>query len=161
MNRLKHLYTIGYEGQTVETFLRRLSDIGIRTLVDIRELPLSRKRGFSKRALAAALANHNIAYVHMPSLGCPKPVRARYKIDDDWSRYTRGFIAHLSTQDVSIRELAKITRTTTACLMCFEADFTRCHRSLVARAATEVGSPRVVHITAQTAIPDSARREVA
>src|SRR3546814_18177557 len=52
MNHAKHLYTIGYAGQTLEGFLRRLKQVGVLTVVDVRELPLSRKSGFSKRALA-------------------------------------------------------------------------------------------------------------
>lgn len=161
MNLPKHLYTIGYEGQTLEAFLHRLSEVGVHTVVDVRELPLSRKRGFSKRAFAAALAQRDIAYVHMPALGCPKQVRHRYKADSDWPRYVRDFGDYLDTQDASIGELAKLARTTIACLLCFEADFTRCHRSLVARAAAEAGALRIVHVMAETTIPDVARRAAA
>lgn len=161
MNHPKPLYTIGYEGQTLEGFLQRLKQVGVLTVVDVRELPLSRKRGFSKRALDVALAEHDIAYAHMPALGCPKPVRDRLKADGDWPRYVRDFGAYLATQGASIGELTKLTRATPCGLLCFEADFNRCHRSLVARAAAEAGGPRVVHITAETTIPDVARRSAA
>jgi uncharacterized protein (DUF488 family) len=63
------LYTIGYEGQTVEAFLQRLLAQGVLALIDVRELPLSRKPGFSKNALASALQRHGIEYIHMPALG--------------------------------------------------------------------------------------------
>ncbi len=72
------LYTFGYEGLDLDAFLARLGAAGVCQVVDVRELPLSRKKGFSKRALAAALAAHDIEYLHMPALGCPKPIRARY-----------------------------------------------------------------------------------
>ena len=143
---MKQLYTIGYEGQTLEVFLAKLADSAIHTLVDVRELPLSRKRGFSKRALDAALAARGIEYVHVPALGCPKPIRDRYRSDGDWARYTRAFDAYLSRQGDAVEALAKLSRTTTACLMCFEADFTRCHRSIVANAVTATGGPTVVHL---------------
>ena len=160
MGTSKHLYTIGYEGQTLDAFLHELADRAVRTLVDVREMPLSRKRGFSKRALAVALGERNIAYVHMPALGCPKPVRDRYKRDGNWTRYTRDFIAYLQTQGPAIDELAGLAGDTTACLMCFEADFTRCHRSMVAHAANVAGAPTITHIRTETKLPDSARQAV-
>jgi uncharacterized protein (DUF488 family) len=161
METPKHLYTIGYEGLTLDTFIQRLRDNSIRTLVDVRELPLSRKRGFSKRALAEALAPHGITYVHMSTLGCPKPIRDCYKADGNWIRYTRAFLKHLADQQAAVQELAKISRTLTAALLCFEADFNRCHRTYVARAAIAASAPGIVHITAKTTIPESGRRAAA
>jgi uncharacterized protein (DUF488 family) len=78
MKTPKNLFTVGYEGLMLEAFIQRLQSNSIQTLVDVRELPLSRKRGFSKRALAEALALQGITYLHMPALGCPKPIRDRY-----------------------------------------------------------------------------------
>lgn len=129
------LYTFGYEGLSIEVFVRRLVEAGVRTVVDVRELPLSRKKGFSKQAFARALSAAGIAYAHMPALGCPKPIRDCYKERGDWTAYSRAFSVYLAKQDAAIAELAKIARATTACLVCFEADFNHCHRSLVARAA--------------------------
>ncbi len=56
---------------------------------------------------------------------------------------------------------AKIARATTACLVCYEADHTRCHRTYVARAAHQLGAPDVKHLTARTATPDQPLRLVA
>jgi uncharacterized protein (DUF488 family) len=148
------LYTFGYEGITIEAFIARLKETGVRTIIDVRELPLSRKRGFSKRAFAEALHRAGIAYAHMPALGCPKPIRDAYRADGNWSGYTRKFIAYLDQQSAAVAEVAKIARATAACLVCFEADFNYCHRSMVARAAARVGGPAVVHLTARTAIPE-------
>lgn len=161
MKTQKHLYAFGYEGLTLEAFLRRLSEVRVGMLVDVRELPLSRKPGFSKNALSAALAAHGIGYIHIPALGCPKAVRNQYRIDGNWTGYVRRFTAYLGSQTGPISELAKLSRTDKACLLCFEADFNYCHRSLVARAASEAGAPTVMHITARTVIPDRAHRAVA
>ena len=148
------LFTFGYESLSIDDFIARLTDAKINTVVDVRELPLSRKKGFSKTAFSAALSEHSIAYLHMPALGCPKPVRNQYKADGNWRTYTRDFLAYIDTQEAPIQELVKISRATTACLVCFEADFSMCHRTFVARAARQHGGPTVMHLTAKTALPD-------
>lgn len=149
-----NLYTLGYEGFDIDSFIARLLAVGVETLVDVRELPLSRKKGFSKTALGNALKLADIDYLHLPALGCPKPIRNRYRVDGDWQAYTRDFQSHLLSQAVSVQQLAKLSRGSTACLICFEADFNYCHRTYVARAVTCAGGPPVQHITAKTVLPD-------
>lgn len=148
------LLTFGYEGLTIEAFIARLLVAGVKTIVDVRELPLSRKKGFSKNSFSAAASEHGIAYLHVPALGCPKPIRNQYKVDGNWRNYTRDFLAYVATQDAPIQELVKISRATSACLVCFEADFSMCHRTYVARAARQHGGPPVTHLTAKTILPD-------
>jgi uncharacterized protein (DUF488 family) len=154
MTKKGTIYTFGYEGMTLGAFIARLKAVGVRTIIDVRERPLSRKKGFSKRAFAEALHCNGIAYAHMPALGCPRPIRDAYRADGDWSAYTRRFMAYLCQQDAAVAEVAKIARATSACLVCFEADFNYCHRSMVARAAARAGGPAVVHLTARTAISE-------
>lgn len=156
-----NLFTFGYEGLDIDAFVVRVLGAGVKTIVDVRELPLSRKKGFSKNSFQQALANAGIAYAHMPALGCPKPVRDRYKADEDWAEYTKSFLAYIATQDATVRELVKISKATTACLVCFEADYTACHRTYVARAARRLGGPAVQHLTARTAFADSGLLAVA
>lgn len=154
MAKTTSLFTLGYEGMTLEAFIARLRQVGVHTVIDVRELPLSRKKGFSKRAFAEALHREGIAYAHMPALGCPKTIRDAYRSDGNWQGYTRGFTSYLATQGAAVAEVAKIARATSICLVCFEADFNYCHRSMVARAAARAGGPGVVHLTARTAIPE-------
>jgi len=161
MKTPKNLFTIGYEGLTLEAFIQLLQSSSIQTLVDVRELPLSRKRGFSKRALAEALASHGIIYLHMPALGCPKPIRDRYRADGNRSRYTHAFMKYLADQPQAVQELAVISHASTAALMCYEADFNRCHRTYVARAVVATKELGIMHITAKTTIPELERRAVA
>ncbi|HEY5081205.1 MAG TPA: DUF488 domain-containing protein [Bauldia sp.] len=104
------LYTLGYEGMSIEQFVDRLEKSRVRTVVDVRQMPLSRKPGFSKRALAAALAGAGVAYVHMVSLGCPKPVRDRYKDDGDWSAYAKAFRAYLKRHPAALAELSVLAK---------------------------------------------------
>ena len=150
------IYTIGYEGRTVESFIAGLKAERITHLIDVREMPLSRKRGFSKTALAQVLEGAGIRYSHVKALGCPKPIRDRFRHDHDWARYTRDFMRYLQAQAEVIAALRVAVRGERSCLMCFEADFDRCHRTFVARAITAPARRSVVHLTADdTVIEDS------
>ena len=91
------LFTLGYEGLTIEAFIARLQAAQVKTVVDVRELPLSRKKGFLKTAFCAALSAHCIAYLHAPALGCPKPIRNQYRTDGNWQTYTREFFKCILT----------------------------------------------------------------
>lgn len=157
----RYLHTFGYEGLDIEAFISRLSEAGIQSVVDVRELPLSRKKGFSKTAFRERLSAAGIAYFHVPALGCPKPIRDAYRISGDWKVYTRRFLAYLKSQSSTVEELAKVARSTSACLVCFEADYAFCHRTYVARAARDAGGPSIKHLTAKTAELDRPLRLVA
>lgn len=161
MPATRSLFTVSYEGTDLPTFIERLHVAGVRTLVDVRELPLSRKPGFSKRSLSDALLAADVAYVHMPALGCPRWIRDRYRTDRDWQLYTRDFLQHLRSCKSSVHELLKLSRAKTVALMCFEADFSMCHRTYVARAVAHAGGPPIHHLTAKTVVPDSTLRHAA
>ncbi|WP_075064568.1 DUF488 domain-containing protein [Ornatilinea apprima] len=126
------LATIGYEGLNIEEFFEILKTNGIETLVDIRELPLSRKPGFSKKSLSERAKAHQIKYLHLSSLGCPKEIRHDYRKDNDWIKYSKRFLAYLRTQSEEIRKLIGLVRLEKCCLLCFEADYHYCHRRYVA-----------------------------
>lgn len=155
------LCTFGYEGLGLPQFIARLHAAHIREVVDVRELPLSRKAGFSKTALAEALELEGIAYRHVRALGCPKQIRQRYRKDGDWSRYVKDFSVYLEKQKAEISELARAARKSAICLVCFEANFSECHRSIVAKAAADRGAPPVMHLTATGAIPGARLRAAA
>ena len=72
----------------------------------------------------------------------------------NWQTYTRDFLKHIQTQDAPLCELVNIAQATPACLVCFEADYSTCQRTYVARAARQLGGPTVMHLTAKTALPD-------
>ena len=91
---MTELMTIGYEGMKPEKFLELLKRCRVEHIVDIRELAISRRPGFSKSALAGLLAKSKIEYTHIPTLGCPRDVRHNYRNDNDWKRYTKGFLAY-------------------------------------------------------------------
>lgn len=140
------IHTIGYEGIGIDRFVALLHDNAIETVVDVRELPLSRKPGFSKRVLADTLNLSGFEYVHLPDLGCPKPIRSRYRADGNWQRYREGFMKYLNRQEEALADLASMAAISTCALLCFEADYNYCHRSMVADAVNQISGMRVSHI---------------
>src|SRR5689334_13795134 len=88
-------FTAGYQGHNIETFLDLLVSHGVEQLIDVRQLPFSRKPDFSKKRLTAHLAGAGIAYTHLVALGTPKPLR-------DEVRRTHDFAALFAAmQDIS------------------------------------------------------------
>jgi uncharacterized protein (DUF488 family) len=128
---------------------------GVHLLADVREAPISRKPGFSKSALAEALLLAGIDYRHIRALGCPKSIRDAYKQDGDWARYTRAFMKHLDTQQAAVDELAQLCKDHPTALLCYEADFNRCHRTYVARAVAQRSGAQICHITATGLVSES------
>lgn len=151
-----NIYTIGYEGLGLEGFLRQLRRANVKMVVDVRDVPLSRKRGFSKTALADALRVAGFEYLHVRSLGCPKAIRDGYRVNRDWGAYTAAFMKHLRKQSVAVCELAEMCESRKAALLCYEADAGFCHRTYVARAVAAVSGGSVLHIGPTGITPDRA-----
>jgi uncharacterized protein (DUF488 family) len=143
------IMTIGYEGLKRADFFGMLERCGVTMLVDVRELPISRKRGFSKSALKADIENLGLQYEHIGELGCPRETRHAYRDDGDWERYTRRFKQYLETQFEALNRLKGWVERNVCCLMCFEEDYNFCHRSFVAdKVATLVDDHvKISHLT--------------
>jgi uncharacterized protein (DUF488 family) len=126
------LFTIGYEGRSLEALIAELRELGVDVLVDVRELPLSRKRGFSKNRLSQGLAAAGIDYVHLRPLGSPRAARHRLYEDGNYEAFFEAYADHLESQQAAMGQLAALVESAYACLMCYEAEAARCHRSLLA-----------------------------
>jgi uncharacterized protein (DUF488 family) len=137
------LMTVGYEGIETQTFWDLLATHNVQTLVDVRERPLSRKRGFSKSTLIHSARDLDITYIHLPELGCPSDIRTKYKEERDWNWYTEQFLDYLSYQESAVAELAERVNLERCCLLCFEADAAFCHRSFVAERVASYGDRKV------------------
>jgi len=130
------LFTVGYEGKTVDSFLGLLTASAVTVLVDVRELPLSRKPGFSKTRLQETLAEHGIEYVSMRSLGSPRDLRKQLHDGGDYRAFFARYREHLEQQDGPLAALTGLVTGHAVCLMCYEADPARCHRSAIAKELT-------------------------
>ncbi len=140
--------TIGYEATTVQRFLDALRGVGVDLLVDIRAVASSRRPGVSKTQLAANLREVAIEYLHLRGLGTPADGRAAARAGRyDELRAIYG--AHLATPgaQAELETLADLVRSgRRVCLLCFEADPARCHRSMVAAALTSRRPVQVTHL---------------
>jgi uncharacterized protein (DUF488 family) len=127
------LYTIGYEGTDIERFVATLKVVRVHLLADVRALPLSRKKGFSKSALRARIEQAGMAYVHLGALGDPKEGRNAARAGQ-FDRFRAIYGRHLSQIEPqeTLRRLTTLAKAGPTCLMCFERDPNECHRSIVA-----------------------------
>lgn len=130
------LFTIGYEGRTLEQFLNKLIRQSVTVLCDIRRNPVSMKFGFSKRQLQHACDGTGIGYVHMPELGISSRRRKQLVSPSDYEALFHDYVnttlsASAAALDSIIRLVSQYGR---VALTCFEAEANRCHRGCVANA---------------------------
>ena len=115
---MKHtIATIGYEGTTIDSFVAALRYASVDVLIDVRDLPLSRKKGFSKNGLAEILAASGIEYVHLRGLGDPKSGRNAARAGN-YPLFRQIFGRHLET-DTAVRDMdiaANLVSARRACL---------------------------------------------
>ena len=139
------LATGGYEQVSLADFLDTLKAAGVTPLLDVRELPVSRRRGFSQGSLSRALSKAGTDYRHERALGAPRPIRHRLREDGDLKRYFADFRAYLKTQDKLLDDLAGTLGGCVA-LLCFERNPTECRGSVVAAALARRTRHAVEHL---------------
>jgi uncharacterized protein (DUF488 family) len=127
-----HIFTIGYEGATMVEFLAALQQAGVRRVIDVRALPLSRRPGFSKTPLSGALAEAGIDYVHLKALGTPAEGRAAARAgrEADLKRIYAGQLELAEAIAQSAQMLALADEEPSA-LLCFEREPALCHRTFL------------------------------
>ena len=142
------LFTIGHSTRGIGELLALLAEHGIETLVDVRRFPASRRHPqFSREALATSLGAAGIAYVHEPDLGGRRQPRPDSPNTAWRVAAFRGYADYMGTEPFAAaleRLLRSAARSRTA-MMCAEAVPWRCHRRLIADAATAAGA-EVLHI---------------
>jgi uncharacterized protein (DUF488 family) len=130
------LFTIGYEGISLEEYLNRLIRNDVKILVDVRNNPLSMKYGFSKSQLKRFCENSGIQYVHFPEVGIQSEQRQELNTQADYDRlfadYRASNLAKTQTTQYAILDLLK--RYQRIALTCFEANISQCHRKHLAEA---------------------------
>jgi uncharacterized protein (DUF488 family) len=145
--REKVIYTCGYEGKSIDLFFQGLLRASIERVVDVRNNPMSRKYGFSKRALSRLCERLGIDYAHLPELGIPKSYRRSLDSLQDYQRlmaeYDRSILPGASPARVKVSGLLQEKPSV---LLCFEADVRCCHRGRLAAAISGDTGMEVVHL---------------
>lgn len=146
---MSELFTIGYEGATLDAFDAALAVAGVQLVVDVRAIAASRRRGFAKTALSERLADAGISYVHLRELGDPKPGRDAARAGR-WSEFRSIFSAHLSTPEAvcGLARLSDMALRQRTVLLCYEADADQCHRTMVAERIAQTSELVVAHLKA-------------
>lgn len=153
------LATIGYEGASLDDFIATLHSVGIRVLIDIRALPISRRPGFAKNALSTALAGAGVGYVHLKELGNPKEGRDAARAND-LATFLRVFTQHLDTANAQagLARAANLSASGRACLLCYERDPSVCHRRLVAERIAAIVGVRIQHLGVKDGLATDERK---
>jgi uncharacterized protein (DUF488 family) len=135
-------FTIGYSGKTIAEFLTALRRAGVKRVVDVRALPLSRKKGFSKTVLGEALSKAEIEYVHLREAGNP------YRnLKADLSRCLALYSTYVHDHPEVVDAVESAIDGEAAALLCFEANACECHRSvLIDRLVARCPCRKVQHL---------------
>ncbi|RJQ31747.1 MAG: DUF488 domain-containing protein [Actinobacteria bacterium] len=137
------LFTVGYEAKSIDYFSQAIQESNIPVLIDVRNVAISRKPGFSKTKLASCLNENNIEYLHIQDLGAPKPIRSRYYQDRNFNAFKKAYLKHLNSTSGSLSKIIEILKEKSACLLCFEQSAQECHRSIVAEEIVKQTKGRV------------------
>jgi uncharacterized protein (DUF488 family) len=141
------LYTIGYEKTLLKDVVSTLAAARVATLIDVRDRPISRRPGFSKRQLAAAMEDAGMRYVHFQALGTPPEGRLAGR-RREWDRFW-GIVEEKLARpeaELAVLEAAEIAQAASSCLLCYEADWQICHRRRIVEILTQRHGFAVRHL---------------
>jgi len=128
------LFTIGYEGISLEEYLNRLIKNDVKLLIDVRRNPLSQKYGFSKKLLSGFCKNLGIDYLHIPEVGIDSSKRRELNTQNDYDilfeEYNKTVLEETKENQEYILRLLKENKR--IALTCFEAETCQCHRTHLA-----------------------------
>lgn len=137
---IKELYTIGYQGKTINVFIGELKNKNVELLVDARIHTGGRKLDFCKKNLQEHLNKAGIEYVHYKKLGTPEHLMKIMKEDGHYS--LSEYSTYLEANSEILDQVAKEVQQSKVAIMCYEKNYWECHRSVVAdHLAKKIKSP--------------------
>lgn len=141
------IYTIGYEGASIDSFLNTLLQTGIKQLIDVRRNPISRKWGFAKNTLAGLCNKVGIGYMHFPELGISADKRVNISTQEDYDRLLNEYEENdLPLYEDVVSKVLLLMEQTPSALVCMEADVRMCHRGRLANMLEKISKLPVVHL---------------
>jgi uncharacterized protein (DUF488 family) len=141
------VYTVGYEGRSVDGFFDHLLRQGMQAILDVRANPVSRKYGFAKRSLSEIAGKLGLGYCHLPALGIPSEQRQGLCNFNSYQRLLDSYERDvLPRQTGEIHRLIGFLRQRPSVLVCMERDVRQCHRGRLAQAASARSRLSVKHL---------------
>lgn len=140
------VYTIGYEGHSVDTFFDSLMRAGVRVMLDVRHNPVSRKYGFARSSMSSTAQKLSIAYFHLPRLGIEGQRRKGLQTASDYRRLFDWYEASLCDRKEAIEEAVELMTQDASVLVCAEKSPDFCHRSRLAEAIADRARLEVHHL---------------
>jgi len=141
------VFTAGYEGRSVDSFLNLLLQSGIRQLVDVRKNPIARRYGFHRSTLDRLCGKLGINYEHVPALGIRSDKRQNLDAPGARDRLFKDYEATtLKQESQSIDSVVNLVKKTPSVLVCMEANHTCCHRSHLANVVAKRSGLPVEHL---------------
>lgn len=143
------VYTLGYEGLSIDEFFGILTENGILHLIDVRRDPVSRRYGFHKKTFSSLCDGYGIEYAHLPELGIESKYRKDLKTEADrellLSRYETETIKR---EMKTVSDISRLMSERPCVLVCLESDPNRCHRSILAKVVAKISGLPVRHLKA-------------
>jgi len=141
------LYTVGYEARTQAEFLDVLTAASVRRVIDVRAVAASRRPGFSKTGLAAALRERGIDYLHLRALGTPKEGREAAR-KGKTAQMREIYAGQLATPEaeLALLQAEAAMREASSALLCFELRPHECHRAMIADRLGSRGDVEVIDL---------------
>jgi uncharacterized protein (DUF488 family) len=153
------IFTIGYEGADIVDFIETLDVLKVSRVIDIRDVPGSRRRDFSKNILRDHLEQAGISYSHFKALGDPKEGRDAMRAGHK-EVFLKIFGDHIQKPEAqkALDEVAEIALDETSILLCYERNHKDCHRSIVVAELECRGEFTVQHVAVRK---DAAKERIA
>ncbi len=141
------IYTSGYEQTPVSDFIATMKAAGIEKIIDVRQLPISRRKGFSKNVLRNLLAESDIEYIHLKALGTPKEGRIAAK-HGDHAKFHEIFANQMRSPEAKadLETAIDLVQKQVCCLLCYERKPEDCHRTVVVNAIAKRTKQEIVPI---------------
>jgi uncharacterized protein (DUF488 family) len=143
------IYTIGYKGRTLESFVNALRQAEVDAVIDVRLRNTSHLAGYTKRNDLDFLLREGfgIAYEHHLELAPTPEIREAYRDNGDWNAYESLFSRLLIERDMEQVGRDILSRYHTPCLLCAESTPEQCHRRLIAEHwAAKLPKVSVLHL---------------
>ena len=128
------VFSVGYERRSADELVSLLAGKKVRKLIDVRALPLSRRKGLSKRALSANLEEAGIEYVHIRAAGNPY-----HKERHDIEKCLASYRAYLEGNPEVLETVSEEFNGSYVAVLCYERDHDSCHRSILLDALKVAG----------------------